>query len=665
MQKDKQILFLTLKVFSDTGGIEKVSRIAGKVLNEMAIASGDKLLIYSMHDKPIRINENYFPPNIFKTFSSKKIHFVTQTILQGIKSNLLVLSHVNLLGLGFFIKLLSPKTKLVLFAHGIEVWEIKSFWKRYALHQCDLVLPVSNYTRDIMVKKYTLAIEKFIVVNNCLDPFIVPLISISKDEKLLTKYGLRKDEFVLLTVSRLSSKEKYKGYDKVIVCMSELIKEYPYLRYLIVGKYDDAEKVRLDKLIKDLGLENVVIFSGFVNDEELATHFNLADLYVMPSEREGFGIVFIEAMFYGKPVIAGNKDGSIDALCNGKLGILVNPDDEQEITLAIKKVIHNPLQYAPDHNLLMKIFSYQTYQKKIKETFNTLYGYTETYKEIKSEQNFSVRSSVRKITLDTIGVFDKFKNEDALKKNRIQFIYVHHIFKDEEQKFRELIEFLLKYHSFISYSEAIKKILNNNIDKPYICFSSDDGFKNNLAGAKILEEYGIKACFFICPGIIGDNNYDHIKNFSKKYLELPPVEFLNWKDIDRLLASGHEIGSHTMTHRDLTSVSYNNLCDEIQLSYKIIKEHCGTIQHFAYPYGRYFHINETVRELIFDTGYQSCTSAERGCHVQQLNASEKEKLLIRRDHILLTWNLSHIKYFLRRNSLSKSLQHNKFPFSVQ
>jgi len=61
----------------------------------------------------------------------------------------------------------------------------------------------------------------------------------------------------------------------------------------------------------------------------------------MPSKKEGFGIVFLEALACGKPVIAGNKDGSVDAVLNGELGILVNPDDEDDIAKELIKVLKN------------------------------------------------------------------------------------------------------------------------------------------------------------------------------------------------------------------------------------------------------------------------------------------------------------------------------------
>ena len=59
----------------------------------------------------------------------------------------------------------------------------------------------------------------------------------------------------------------------------------------------------------------------------------------MPSKGEGFGIVFLEALSCGKPVLAGNKDGSVDALLNGKLGTLVDPDDPAEIAEALIRIL--------------------------------------------------------------------------------------------------------------------------------------------------------------------------------------------------------------------------------------------------------------------------------------------------------------------------------------
>jgi glycosyltransferase involved in cell wall biosynthesis len=151
----------------------------------------------------------------------------------------------------------------------------------------------------------------------------------------------------------------------VLHSIKDLSIRYPSIKYLIVGRYDSAEKKRLDTIIEKEQIEDQVIFTGYIQDNEIAEHYNLADIYIMPSKKEGFGIVFIEAMYYGLPVIAGNKDGSADALLNGKLGLLVNPDNEEAIRNSIQTVINNKANYIPDKALLMEHFSFDAYKQKL------------------------------------------------------------------------------------------------------------------------------------------------------------------------------------------------------------------------------------------------------------------------------------------------------------
>ena len=139
------------------------------------------------------------------------------------------------------------------------------------------------------------------------------------------------------------------------------------VKYLLAGSYDNDEKIFLEKLIAKTRLEERVLLAGYIDDEELENYFAIADIYIMPSRKEGFGIVFIEAMYYGLPVIAGNIDGSADALLNGKLGQLVDPDNVEEITNAIEKVLTDKNAFIPNTELLIKHFSYQTYKHNLQE----------------------------------------------------------------------------------------------------------------------------------------------------------------------------------------------------------------------------------------------------------------------------------------------------------
>lgn len=361
-------LFLTLRTFSATGGIEKVCRILGKALYEESIENNGLLQVGSMYDKQQHAwGNSYFPAENFSGYGVNKLRFIQEMVRTGIKSNLVILSHINLLAVGWLIKKLSPDTKLILLAHGIEIWYPLSSGKRKLLHCCDKILAVSNYTADKICESHGLPSHRVMVLNNCLDPFL-PLPSITKKNKtLLYKYGFLETDTIIMTLTRLSSGERYKGYDKVIEAMASLKLKHPSIKYLIAGTYDKKEKTFVENLLKKLDLQKTVIIPGFIAEELLEAHFAMSDVYIMPSRKEGFGIVFIEALYYGLPVIAGNMDGSADALLNGELGILVNPVNISQIEKAIDTIITEPLKYQPDHIKLLKHFSYDAYKVKVNE----------------------------------------------------------------------------------------------------------------------------------------------------------------------------------------------------------------------------------------------------------------------------------------------------------
>jgi glycosyltransferase involved in cell wall biosynthesis len=360
------ILLLTLKVFSATGGIEKVCRIAGKALYEYSLENQHAFGVLSMHDEQKHAYGNlYFPNEIFIGYGVNKAGFILDAVRRGRTAKVVILSHINLLVVGRIIKMLSPRTKVIMFAHGIEVWGNLSKRKTDMLKSCDMILAVSNFTRDSLMDLHGIEMQKSMVLNNALDPFL-PLHKPSEYHLDLRKrYNIPQNVYILFTLTRLSAKEKYKGYDNVVKALAEISTIRNDVFYLIGGSYDEEEKYALEKEINQLGISGKVCLTGFLPDHELAEHFNLADLYVMPSKKEGFGIVFIEAMFYGLPVIAGNQDGSVDALLNGELGTLVNPDNVHELKTAVIQKLDNIRESKPDRKKLISHFSYEVYKTKV------------------------------------------------------------------------------------------------------------------------------------------------------------------------------------------------------------------------------------------------------------------------------------------------------------
>ncbi len=289
-------------------------------------------------------------------------------------------------------------------------------------------------------------------------------------------------------------------------------------------------------------------------------------------------------------------------------------------------------------------------------------GFVERYAEVTRTKGRSLRDRARDLALNMACAWDRRGAEGWLSAPRVQFIYIHHVFRDEEKALEEMLRALSEQHVFISHSEAWKKVISGDIDRPYISFSSDDGFHNNVRAAAILKEHGVSGCFFICPSMIGIDDLDTVTAFCRERLHLPPVKFMGWDDVERLLASGHEIGSHTMDHVNVSEMSAERLEEEIGGAARIMEERTGSAGHFAFPYGRFHHFNGLGREIAFRCGHLSCSSAERGCHMPRREAMAPSDLLIRRDHVLLDWPLTHIKYFLARNAAVPAFQQNGYPY---
>ena len=154
------------------------------------------------------------------------------------------------------------------------------------------------------------------------------------------KLGL-KDEFVIMTVARL---EKVKGIKYLIGAMarSDLLGRS---HLLIIG--DGSERENLESLAEELGLKERVKFLGQISNEKIPEYLAAADCFVLPSLKEGFGIVILEAQAAGIPVIGTRVGGILDIIEDQKTGILVKPKNPKVIAQAISKIYSQP-EFAKD-----------------------------------------------------------------------------------------------------------------------------------------------------------------------------------------------------------------------------------------------------------------------------------------------------------------------------
>ncbi|WP_316824808.1 glycosyltransferase family 4 protein [Pedobacter miscanthi] len=364
-----KVLFLTLKTFSLTGGIEKVCRSLSRVLYDLSEEEIVQSTVYSMYDKNTDRDSRYLSKQQFQGFGGKKERFVVHSFLSGLKADVILLSHIHLINIVYFIKKIHPNKKIYLLAHGIEIWKKLSDSKLKILNQLDKIICVSHFTAQKIMDMHHIPADKIEVLNNCLDPFYYLSTQFEKPKELLNRYSLNDENIILFSLSRLSSSEKYKGYDHTIELLPKLLEKYPTLVYLLGGKWDAIEKKRLDELIIKNKLQDHIRMVGFIDETEITEHFLLSDIFILPSKKEGFGIVFIEALASGLRVIAGNKDGSVDALQGGALGVLVDPDDQDGIQTSICNLLKHTQTESEKKNLqekCMQVFGYATYLQSVK-----------------------------------------------------------------------------------------------------------------------------------------------------------------------------------------------------------------------------------------------------------------------------------------------------------
>ncbi|HEY2581884.1 MAG TPA: glycosyltransferase family 4 protein [Mucilaginibacter sp.] len=339
----KKIVLYTLQSFSTTGGIQKMARTLSHSLYTLAQRNKWDFRVWSAYDSNNDLMKQYLPAENFKGFGVNRVSFVFNILYTLKKPDIVVISHINMSIVGLLIKLTNPKCKILLIAHGIEVWRPLNTIKKRFLKHCDKIICVSNFTKQQMINKHQALPSKCIVLNNAVDPFIKLPATFNKPNNLLKRYNLTGDNYVIFTLTRLASSEQYKGHDQVIKAIGRLKNQFPGIKYMLSGKYDDNEEARIQRLIDEHHVQEHVILTGFIEEKDLPDYFLLADLFVLPSKKEGFGIVFIEALLYGLPVICGNSDGSVDAICNGKLGKAIDPDDLNELEAAITERLKVPL----------------------------------------------------------------------------------------------------------------------------------------------------------------------------------------------------------------------------------------------------------------------------------------------------------------------------------
>jgi glycosyltransferase involved in cell wall biosynthesis len=207
-------------------------------------------------------------------------------------------------------KLRRKRIRYTLIAHGIEVWRPFTRLEILALRGADRIWCVSEFTRRELLRYCKIPLTTTVVLPNALDPYLE-----------IARLSPATPELEILTVSRLNPSDSYKGIDHLIEALPLIRREIPATRLRVVGRGDDLP--RLHEIAKKLRQTTAIDFLGYVNDEELKRELGACRVFALPSQKEGFGLVFLEAMTHGKPCI-GSQEGGIPEVITPETGILVN-----------------------------------------------------------------------------------------------------------------------------------------------------------------------------------------------------------------------------------------------------------------------------------------------------------------------------------------------------
>ncbi|MFK8078828.1 MAG: polysaccharide deacetylase family protein [Granulosicoccus sp.] len=252
----------------------------------------------------------------------------------------------------------------------------------------------------------------------------------------------------------------------------------------------------------------------------------------------------------------------------------------------------------------------------------------------------STRERARAVMLDLMSLFNKHETADN---GTVVFLAYHFMFDDNLDNFRELLDWLAEEYNFLTVTDAVNQIKAGTLTGKNLCFTCDDGFQSCLMAGSILKEYGASCCFFLCPDFIELKDRDQLKFYNQNRLGGPPIEFLNWNDVESLQKNGHEIGNHTLNHENLGKIEQARAEEQIEAALALLQEKTGTVLHFACPYGQVDAYTSHIVDHCYSLGHETFFTTTRGIHDDE---SSVVNGLYKRHHFEPFWPVSHTKFFL-------------------
>jgi glycosyltransferase involved in cell wall biosynthesis len=323
---------------SSAGGIQRSGCHTALALASFATARGARCPFISLNDQAgagsFRIGSREIS---FRGCGGSRARFISRALRLAIRQPRIVVAlHPNLMPVVAAMKILAPGMRCAVVVHGVEVWTPLPAFRRWSVQSADRVLAPSKYTLTRATKEQHLPIGKARKLAWSLGPEFDPQAAPSAGFSLPQGFPPGR---VILTVGRWEAREAYKGADHLIRALPALLKIFPDVRLVAVGEGNDLP--RLQSLARGSGVSDQVHFLPFIAHHQLPNAYDHCEVFAMPSRGEGFGLVFIEAMAQGKPLIGGAYGGTPEIIDDGINGYLVPYGDVAQLVDRLKRLLSN------------------------------------------------------------------------------------------------------------------------------------------------------------------------------------------------------------------------------------------------------------------------------------------------------------------------------------
>jgi glycosyltransferase involved in cell wall biosynthesis len=305
------------------GGIQAFNRRVGDALDRLAIPATTLMLADTTPEGG--------------GFGGARLSFARAIVRHGRASEALLVGHVNLLPFALIYRLLNPRGRIILFAHGIEVWGDPAYravrwWEPPVLRRVvDRVAVVSEYSRGLMARAFGIGEDRFTLFPNAVD--------LAPPPRRPSQGGP-----TILAVTRLGRGERGKNVDALIRALPQVLRDVPDARLIVIG--DGPLRNELGALAQELGIAGRVDLPGAVDCDRLDRAYASAATFALPSSKEGFGIVYLEAWASGLPVVGSTFGAAGELIDEGIDGHTVDPADVPALAGALIALLRDPAHAA-------------------------------------------------------------------------------------------------------------------------------------------------------------------------------------------------------------------------------------------------------------------------------------------------------------------------------